>query len=506
MLDYPLIKFVICFKGETMTGLIKFVPKDEFTFNTYNFEMGIQYFDYEISISIDKPSMNLDFGNTDLNSSIKEMIEACDDEEIILFYEKCLGQEEALLKNASYISFDFDIETSAFLYGANPSLRGKKILFTDTFDLSVETVKKIESLFADTTDNIYFDVQGNTQLITFEEYKKTVEAINLMISDVEKFNYSPLEKIMYVYDLVRKKIYTCEKSDEDVRTSRDLSQVLLGDKIVCLGYTRLFRTLLEKLGINSKEIILLKKGEVTGHARNEIYIKDEKYGVDGVYYFDPTWDSKRNNNDTSYLSSYRFFAMTRLQMDALDEGKYLVQNCPYFSSDIAQKFEEEVKERGLAGISKKLSRVINYMSYTIYDKQLLYNPMLLEILPKSMIPSPETVQRKLSSLMKKFNTPIKAPTFLEALYNVRKNEYYIAPEDYPLNINEIFKIIQISKWDFSNNDFDKMLMELLTKQEQAMVNAKKLQKFSNETDLEKNIEQIRLTRTLRKILDNKKFQ
>ena len=251
------------------------------------------------------------------------------------------------------------------MYGANPSLRGKKILFTDTFDLSVETVKKIESLFADTTDNIYFDVQGNTQLITFEEYKKTVEAINLMISDVEKFNYSPLEKIMYVYDLVRKKIYTCEKSDEDVRTSRDLSQVLLGDKIVCLGYARLFRTLLEKLGINSKEIILLNKDEATGHARNEIYIKDEKYGVDGVYYFDPTWDSKRNNNDTSYLSSYRFFAMTRLQMDALDEGKYLVQNCPYFEKGIIERFNEETKDNGLSGVSKKMHRTINYMSYVV---------------------------------------------------------------------------------------------------------------------------------------------
>lgn len=506
MLDYPLIKFVICFKGETMTGLIKFVPKDEFTFNTYNFEMGIQYFDYEISISIDKPSMNLDFGNTDLNSSIKEMIEACDDEEIILFYEKCLGQEEALLKNASYVSFDFDIETSAFLYGANPSLRGKKILFTDTFDLSVETVKKIESLFADASDNIYFDVHGNTQLITFEEYKKTVEAINLMISDVEKFNYSPLEKIMYVYDLVRKKIYTCEKSDEDVRTSRDLSQVLLGDKIVCLGYARLFRTLLEKLGINSKEIILLKKGEVTGHARNEIYIKDEKYGVDGVYYFDPTWDSKRNNNDTSYLSSYRFFAMTRLQMDALDEGKYLVQNCPYFEKGIIERFNEETKDNGLSGVSKNMHRTINYMSYVVTGKQLLYGPMLLNILPESMIPSKDEVEKKLPLFMQKFDSPILAPILLTALYNVRKNEYYIAPEDYPLDMNEIFKILQISKWKFQTTKFEQMLMDILTKQDQRKVLAGKLQNFSDETGLEKNIGQIKLARTLRKVLDTKKFQ
>lgn len=489
-----------------MTGLIKFVPKDEFTFNTYNFEIGISYFDYEVSISIDRVALNLNFGNNDLKNSIKDLIETCDDEDMLLFYEDCLGKEEALLNNASYVSFDFDIETSIAMYKANPILRGKKIVFTDTFDLSMETVNKIESLFANDTNNIFFDVQGNTELITFSEYKKTVKAINMMVQDVERFGYSPIEKIMYVYDLVRKKVYNREESNEDIRTSRDLSSVILGDKIVCLGYARLFRTLLEKLGVNSKEIILINRDGISGHARNEIYVKDEKYGIDGVYYFDPTWDSKKNSKDKSYLLSYRFFAMTRMQMDTLDAGKYYVQNCPYFESDIIKRFDKETKENGLAGISRNLHRVINYMSYVVNDKQLLYNPMLLNVLPKSMIPSKEAVQKELESLMKKFNTPIMAPTFLEALYNVRKNEYYISPEDYSLDINEMFKILQLSKWEFESSEFEKALESILTPKDKVKIKAHKLQNFSNKTSLEKNIGQIKLTRTLRKVLDSKKFQ
>lgn len=487
-----------------MTGLIKFVPRDEYTFNTYNFEIGLSYFDYEINISIDKIALNLDFSNTDLKENIKILIETCDDEEMILFYESCLGKEEALLRSAPYVAFDFDIETSASIYNANPILRGKKIVFTDIFDLSLETIKKIEASFGLNTNNIYFDVQGNTELIAFSEYKRTVEAINLIVQNIEKFHYSPFEKIMYVYDIVRKKVYTKEGSNEDVRTSRDLSSVILGDKIVCLGYARLFRTILEKLGINSKEIFLINKNGESGHVRNEIYVKDEKYGIDGVYYFDPTWDSKKNNEDNSYLSSYRFFAMTRAQMDTLDAGKYFVQNCPYFENDIIKKFDEETKNGNLGEISRNLHKQINYMSYVVDDKQLLYNPMLLQVLPKSIIPSKEKVRKKLVSLAEKFDTRIMAPIFLEALYNVRKNEYYIAPEYYPFDMNEIFKILRISKWQFQSTEFERALESILTSKDKAKLNASRLQKFSDETNLEKNIGQVKLARTLRRVLDKKK--
>ena len=146
------------------------------------------------------------------------------------------------------------------------------------------------------------------------------------------------------------------------------------------------------------------------------------------------------------------------------------------------------------------------MSYVVDDKQLLYNPMLLQVLPKSIIPSKEKVRKKLASLAEKFDTRIMAPIFLEALYNVRKNEYYIAPEYYPFDMNEIFKILRISKWQFQSTEFERALESILTSKDKAKLNASRLQKFSDETNLEKNIGQVKLARTLRKVLDKKKLQ
>lgn len=165
----------------------------------------------------------------------------------------------------------------------------KKIVFNDFLELDPTLVNEISSAFGNETSNIYFNLIGNSELITFDEYKATIDKISTMINEIEKYNFSPMEKIMYVYDIVRNKIYIEVDENEDKMLSRNLSSSLLGDKIVCVGYAKIFRTLLQKLGITCKELYLHHPDRKGGHARNVIYVKDEKYDIDGVYYFDPTW-------------------------------------------------------------------------------------------------------------------------------------------------------------------------------------------------------------------------
>ena len=54
--------------------------------------------------------------------------------------------------------------------------------------------------------------------------------------------------------------------------SRNLSSSLLGDKIVCVGYAVIFKTLLQMLEIDCKDIYLLPIDKESGHARNLIYV------------------------------------------------------------------------------------------------------------------------------------------------------------------------------------------------------------------------------------------
>lgn len=91
---------------------------------------------------------------------------------------------------------------------------------------------------------------------------------------------------------------------------------------------------------------------------------------DGVYYFDPTWDSKKSENDNTYLFSYRYFAMTKVAMGLMDRGRLIDRIFPYFSDDIADEFEEIIKE-GLEKVPEEMIKSINYMTSLVYNKYLI---------------------------------------------------------------------------------------------------------------------------------------
>lgn len=334
-----------------MRGKLILSDFDEYESTKYNISEGLDPYGYEISICTDlsEEFVNLilnigDANESDLNASIEAVIDCCEDEESMTFFKQYRNRTLELLQNAEYVTFNFDVEKICEYVKANKILRTKKIIFNDILELKPEIVTEISNTFGNDTSNIYFNVVGNDKLISFEEYKATVKVIDDIVKDIEKFNFSPMEKIMYVYDIVRDKVYAEVDENEDKNISRNLSSVLLGNKIVCVGYAKIFRTILEKLGISSHEVYLYYPNKNGGHARNEVYIKDEKYAVDGVYYFDPTWDSKKSENDNTYLFSYRYFAMTKVAMDLMDKGRLIDRIFPYFSDDIADEFEEIIKE------------------------------------------------------------------------------------------------------------------------------------------------------------------
>ena len=84
-------------------------------------------------------------------------------------------------------------------------------------------------------ENIYIRLQENTKSISVKELKLTFDKVNSIVDEVKSYNFSPLEQIIYIYDLIRDRKYKKEKSDEGYDKSRDLSKVLFGEEIVCLG-------------------------------------------------------------------------------------------------------------------------------------------------------------------------------------------------------------------------------------------------------------------------------
>lgn len=176
----------------------------------------------------------------------------------------------------------------------------------------------------------YFE-EANEYIVeeyNIEEYIKEEEIIEKMVGPIRDSNLSPFEKYLAVYDIVKKfKIY--KDNETDSQASRNLKSILKDNNeyIVCLGYAKLLRELLNRIGIpnmclGAKVDKSYKKGftmenitiNYNGHARNLVKIDDDKYDIHGYYLTDATWDNHPELD---------LFLHCLLTFDKLKESKYL---------------------------------------------------------------------------------------------------------------------------------------------------------------------------------------
>lgn len=486
-----------------MAGKIILENKDDLGSFQYDLFEAPEPIDYQIEIHTDLTDDFIKLTSTigDMKDSIQLLAMISDDPDYLKFCEKHKDHLLELLNKAEYVTLRFPLVQTMEYMKKNPILKTKKIILEDIYDMDPKIVETIEDQLGNETTNIYFDIADNDHLIHFNEYKETVNIIHHIIQNIEQFPFSPLEKIMYTYDIVRDRVYVEEDENENKAKSRSLSDILLGNKIVCLGYARLFHTLLMKMNLDSRLVYLFNSQKTGGHARNEVYIKDEKYHIDGVYYFDPTWDAKQSENDDTFLSSYRYFAMTKSAVDSLDHGKRKDLNFPYFSNSIDLEIEDLINQYGLENLPKEFVDSINYMSKRIDHKILINSPKFYSIIPNQMKPNKEDIIKSAIQLTEYFYYPLPAEILLEALYNVRKYQYYINPEKYKLSLNEFHKIIMHSNWEFES---DWITSPLLSLEDKGYKCAYQLKEYSDENELEKHIAQVKLAKTLRLTYEKRK--
>lgn len=146
-------------------------------------------------------------------------------------------------------------------------------------------------------------------------------------------NLSPFERYLYSYNIT--KLFKKYKESDNKNDSRKLYKILDNEYMVCVGYSNLLGDLLNKLGIENKcysvivdigfdkikneDIVLdnstcLKKAS---HERRLINLIDEKYGINGIYISDPTWDNNLLNDyynyalmthyEETFLKRYNYF-------------------------------------------------------------------------------------------------------------------------------------------------------------------------------------------------------
>ena len=197
----------------------------------------------------------------------------------------------------------------------------------------------MDSISPGSFENTYVNFIGT--ISTLKDYctheKKLIEMVRPVI------NLSPFEKYLFIYDMVNKfKKY--KENNDDKNSARDLYKILDNEYIVCVGYSNLLHDLLSKVGIscatygvsidtgldyvpldatmlpdfiaseNKIQEVLTTRA---GHSRLFVNLVDEKYGLNGYYIADPTWDNDMNEH------AFNYSLMTHDEYDTMDRYNYM---------------------------------------------------------------------------------------------------------------------------------------------------------------------------------------
>lgn len=352
-------------------------------------------------------------------------------------------------------------------------------------------------------EKVYLRFDGNKTERHIEEYKKTIDAIDEIVKTIRKHNLSPLEEIMYAYDLVREKVYTKELDTESDRISRDLSSVLFGDKIVCAGYIAIFNSVLKNLGINVMDYKISRKdNNKKGHVRSLVYVNDKKYHVNGIFMFDPTWDSKKFEGDKSYLTSYKFFCKSKDEFRFFDQ-EYDDYTFASYSKNLSPRVKKIIMTEGLEKVPEEMAVAFNNLSLLVDNKILANKTIFSEKAPKdlrhilALMVDTNELMKSLDRYQSLFYGQTLDPlTLLEVIYNVRKREYYENPDKYPFDTESIKKAV------IGSSPLDSKLLHLLFGMPEKLT-TEEFDEWKDKNNIDKNIEGIKLTRTLKAILQNK---
>ncbi len=193
---------------------------------------------------------------------------------------------------------------------------------------SLNRIKKLLNLL-DKYPYVMIHYLGFT--FTYSEFVKFYYDLNKFLKPIdmakEKYKLSPLEVFLLVYDKVCNfKEYRSYPDKYPTYKKGNLKYLFNNEYAVCSDYSILLVASLSYFGISAQNFLLTLehyqndevKKEV--HARVLLKLKDDQYGINGIYVSDPTWDKKSAfshalmthrmttlENDIERLNIYDFF-------------------------------------------------------------------------------------------------------------------------------------------------------------------------------------------------------
>ncbi len=362
-----------------------------------------------------------------------------------------------------------DIKPIEFLENY-PNLYDVDLIYgTYYYTLDYDKIKKVYEENKNIKDKLHIVLEGNDRNVTIDEAFQAVTKIKNIADRIKKYNFSPIEAAMYVYDIVRDKPYKQEDINDDYSRSRNLVEVLKDDNdyMVCAGYSNLMIAILKELGVNAKPINLDSTEEsFSAHRRVGIYITDPKYDIDNVMYFDPTWDlDKKDENGnvvTKYINRYNYFGKSfsyfkeiSKKFDNIQTNEDMEKAKMYEEDEYPDLCRNDIRNLKVY-IDKEDTTELEYLLeqfdklYKLFDK---YLPIEFQIQCNLEHPSTEILkgyQEEMLEMFNKLDFTLHKDTLLKIVNNVRKVEYCEDPNKYPYSIENMREIMNNAHCSFEN--------------------------------------------------------
>lgn len=320
----------------------------------------------------------------------------------------------------------------------------EQILYLDVGNISLNTddVELISSLKE--CKNSLIDIDNTGIYYSANMLILLSEIIDEIIKRIQKYNFTPLEKMLYTYDLLKTNFMIDPVYEEKMK------KLLSGYIEPSYCYAFLFKEVLDRLEIKN----IFSSGEFFKagcRAINIVRIKDDEYGVDGIYYFDISNDSKqkylnslRDSTEANdeLINSYSGFCKTKEFI--VDEGNLDIDFAfGDFDKDFMVMYNYFLEKNGINGVYQ-LQGVLNNVGFFIDGKTIIdsYHGIKNE-------DELEDIRKKAESYTELFGNDIDGEDFLELLFNVRKIEYMENRNLFQLNTQTFRECALKSKFVFA---------------------------------------------------------
>lgn len=174
-------------------------------------------------------------------------------------------------------------------------------------DLSIkefENLEKFDKILEDDGSILFF--KEFNILWDIEEVALANKNINFVVEKIKKANLSSLEQFLMAYKYTTSKIFKEDLSVNGI-VPRSLIGASITENIVCVGYAKILEEIVRRLDnpnlkCYSQSVSCNSDDTKVGHKSSIVYIKDEKYIVNGFLYADSCWDSVKSKDDVMSLA------------------------------------------------------------------------------------------------------------------------------------------------------------------------------------------------------------